>query len=421
MPAAAGTAGGCARIVPREWHAFQPRCPTLSMKMPGKLCAAEAYSARPDTEGAAQEAVSKLSFELGGSPDLVLAFYTEHHLEQAHRIARQVRGLLAPDAFAGACTPGVIGGGHEHPHGPGLSLWGARLPGARVQAFDLQVSKQGNRGYVRGWPDVGADASVLMFVDQAGFPLDPFLHSLRKGGRYPAILGGMVPTGEEGEARLLVDGVAHDEGAVGIVMDGAARLEPVVAQGCWPVGPAFHITRAERNIIFELDGAPAYDRLTDLLDALPDEESERFRTAPQVGLKQDDVQEESGAGSYLVRDIVTLLTNERALAVGEPVEEGMQLRFHAKDALAAHRELESMLRLTSAFHPKPAGALLFTCAGRGRPLFGHPDHDVSLLETYWPDMPTSGFFAAGEIGPLGGQPQIHTFTASLGLLVPSKG
>ena len=48
------------------------------MKMPGKLCAAEAYSARPDTEGAAQEAVSKISFELGGSPDLVLGVPDTH-------------------------------------------------------------------------------------------------------------------------------------------------------------------------------------------------------------------------------------------------------------------------------------------------------------------------------------------------------
>ena len=289
-----------------------------------------------------------------------------------------------------------------------------------MQAFDLQVSKQGSRGYVRGWPDVGPEASVLMFADQGGFPLDPFLHSLRGGGRYPTILGGLVPHGSEGEARLLVDGVAHDEGAVGIVMDGAARFEPVVAQGCWPVGPAFQITRAERNIVFELDGAPAYDTLTALLDTLPDEESERFRTAPQVGLKQDDVQEASGAGSYLVRDIVTLLEHERALAVSEPVEEGMRLRFHAKNALAAHRELESMLQLTSAFHPKPAGVLLFTCAGRGRPMFGHPDPDISLLQSSWPDAPISGFFAAGEVGPLGGQPQIHAFTASVGLLVPVK-
>ncbi len=390
------------------------------MKMSGKLCAAEAYSAQPHTHWAAQEAVSKLSLSLGGSPDMVLAFYTEHHLEHAHQIADEVRRSLAPDAFVGACTSGVIGDGHEHPFGPGLTLWGARVPGARVQAFDLQVSKKGSRGYVRGWPDVGPEASVLLFVDEAGFPLDPFLHSLRGGSRFPTILGGMVPHGEEGEARLLVDGVAHDSGAVGIVMDGAARFEPVVAQGCWPVGPSFHITRCERNIVFELDGAPAYDTLTELLDTLPDDESERFRTAPQVGLKQDDRQEDSGAGSYLVRDIVTLLTHERALAVSEPVENGMQLRFHAKDALAAHRELESMLRLTSAFHPKPAGALLFTCAGRGRPLFGRPDHDIDLVQTYWPEAPVGGFFAAGEIGPLGGKPHIHAFTASLGLLVPAR-
>lgn len=391
------------------------------MKIPGRLCAAEAFSSRPDAIGAAQEVVSKLSLQLGGSPDLVLAFYSEHHLEDAHLIASEVRRSLAPDAFAGACTRGVIGGGHEHLHGPSVALWGARLPGTRVQAFDLQVSRQGRRGFVRGWPDVGPEASVLLFVDQGGFPLDPFLHSLRQGGKFPTILGGMVPHGDEDEARLLVDGVVHDSGAVGIVMDGAARFEPVVAQGCWPVGPSFHITRCEENVIFELDGAPAYDTLTDLLDLLSEDESQRFRTAPQVGLKHEDRQEESGAGSYLVRDLVTVRANERALEVGEPVEEGMQLRFHARDALSANRELKEILRLHAAFHAKPAGALLFSCAGRGRPLFGRPDHDIEEVHNHWPDLPTSGFFALGELGPLGGQPHIHAFTASLALLVPAKG
>lgn len=390
------------------------------MKIPGKLCAAEAHSARPDTAGAAREAVSQLSLQLGGSPDLVLAFYSSHHLEDAHLLASEVRRTLAPDAFAGACTPGVIGGGHEHARGPGLVLWGARVPGARVQAFDLQVSLQGNRGFVQGWPDVGEDASVLLFTDDGDFPLDAFLHSLRGGGRYPTILGGRVPKGEDGEARLLVDGVAHDSGAVGIVMAGGARFEPVVAQGSWPVGPSFHITKCERNIVFELDGAPAYDTLNELLEQLPDEDTERFRVAPQVGVKPEDVQEESGAGSYLVRDLLTLLEHERALALGEPVEVGMQLRFHAKNALEAHRELENLLHLTSAFYPKPAGVLIFSCAGRGRPLFGHPDHDIDLVRHSWPEAPVAGCFAAGEVGPLGGQPQIHAFTASLGLLVPVK-
>lgn len=391
------------------------------MKMSGKLCAAEAFSARPDTDGAADEAVSRLSAQLGGSPDLVVAFFTGHHAPGSHLLYKAVQRNLAPDAFVGASVSGVIAAGHEHPAGPGLVLWGARLPGARVQAFDLQVTRQGRRGYVRGWPDVGDEASAVLLVQPDEFPIDPFLHSLREGKRFPSLIGGMVGPASADANRLLVDGVAHDSGAVGIVMDGAARLEPLVAQGCWPVGPPFHITRCDRNIVFELDGAPAYATLTEMLDALPEDESQRFRTAPQVGIKQEDRQEESGAGSYLVRDIVNLMSTEGALAVSEPVEEGMQLRFHARDALSAHRELESMLRLASAFHAKPAGGLLFSCSGRGVPLFGRPDHDSELIQTYWPEAAISGAFVAGEIGPLGGFPHIHGFTASLGLLVPARG
>jgi len=387
------------------------------MKMSGKLEAAVAVSLNASTAGASEEVVGRMTEQLGGAPDLVVASYTGDHNPEIHELTSAVQRSLAPDAFIGAAMAGVIGGAHEYPEASSMCLWGARLPGARVQAFELSVSRKGTQGFVRGWPDVGSDASCLLFAEPSTFPIDPFLHSLREGGRYPNILGGLAPETTVGPQRFMVDGVVTESGAIGIVMDGAARFEPVVAQGCWPVGPSFHITRCDRNVVFELDGSPAYEILSDLLRTLPEEESTRFRNSPHVGLKSEDRQEESGAGSYLVRNIVNLMSNESALAVAEPVEEGMQLRFHTRDALAAHRELENILSLASGFFPNVAGGLLFACAGRGIPLFGRPHHDSEMIQKFWPKLAVGGGFAAGEIGPLGGKPHIHAYTASLGLLV----
>ena len=62
-----------------------------------------------------------------------------------------------------------------------------------------------------------------------------------------------------------------------------------------------------------------------------------------------------------------------------------------------------------------SAALLFTCNGRGRRMFGTPDHDAGVVAELLGPVPTAGGFCAGEIGPVGGQSHLHGFTASLAL------
>jgi small ligand-binding sensory domain FIST len=62
---------------------------------------------------------------------------------------------------------------------------------------------------------------------------------------------------------------------------------------------------------------------------------------------------------------------------------------------------------------KAAGALVFTCNGRGQRLFDAPHHDAAALQELAGPVPAAGFFAMGEIGPIGGQNFVHGFTASI--------
>lgn len=392
------------------------------MTTPGPLRVAEALSTQPLLGEALAEVIDQVKGQAGGHLDIAVLHYSPHFCEQAQQAAEAVQSALSPDALVGCAGLGVIGGGREVQDGPALSLWAARLPGARVQAYSLSVSQADDHGYVHGWPDVDADASGVLLADPRGFPLRPFLDSLRRGGRYPQVIGGIASGGEARDGGLLI---SNDQvlasGAVGFVMDGSMRLTPLVSQGCRPVGPAFRITGCKGNVVQQLDGLPALETLRSVLDELSNEESSRFRNAPHVGIKESDHGEEGGAGSYLVRGIVGLKQTEGALAIAENVHQGMQLRFHTRDTTAAHDDLEERLSLQSGFFEPPIGALLYTCTGRGTPMFGQSGHDIDLIRHHWPDIPVSGFFAAGEIGPLAGRPYLHGFSACLGLLMPYDG
>jgi small ligand-binding sensory domain FIST len=61
------------------------------------------------------------------------------------------------------------------------------------------------------------------------------------------------------------------------------------------------------------------------------------------------------------------------------------------------------------------GALVFDCNGRGKSLFGVPNHDATLIAEDLDYPATAGAFCAGEIGPIGSKNFLHGFTASIAL------
>ena len=88
-----------------------------------------------------------------------------------------------------------------------------------------------------------------------------------------------------------------------------------------------------------------------------------------------------------------------------------------RDAQSADEDLRRTLEHEAAVlggHP-PAGALLFTCNGRGSRLFSAPDHDAALLAKILGDIPVAGMSCAGELGPVAGRNYLHGFTASIAL------
>src|SRR6185437_6759668 len=120
----------------------------------------------------------------------------------------------------------------------------------------------------------------------------------------------------------------------------------------------------------------------------------------------------------LVRNCIGADRNTGALAIGDYVRPGQTVQFHVRDAQTADEDLRELLR--EARQPSAAeGALLFTCNGRGTRMFDQADHDAGMLAELLGGIPTAGFFAQGELGPIGGKNFVHGFTASMALFSAS--
>ncbi|MFM7251404.1 MAG: FIST C-terminal domain-containing protein, partial [Planctomycetaceae bacterium] len=138
------------------------------------------------------------------------------------------------------------------------------------------------------------------------------------------------------------------------------------------------------------------------------------RSSLHIGRVASEYQERFRRGDFLVRNVVGADPDTGVIAVGDLVRTGQTVQFHVRDAGTAHEDLLHLL--AAAASPAPAGALAFTCNGRGTRLFPEPHHDARAIQDCLGALPVTGFFAQGEIGPIGKRNFLHGFTASIALV-----
>jgi small ligand-binding sensory domain FIST len=375
-----------------------------------------------DAGAAARRAVAQARASLGDRPpSLAVLFASAHFFDSAQVLVAAVAEEAGGVPLIGCVAEAVAGGAREVESEPAVSLWLAADLGP-VETFAMEFVRTASGGAFGGYRFGPGPAGVhLMICDPFTFPAGHLLAHLNEHVSESVVMGGMASGGPRRQSRLFLDGRVLSRGAVGAHLPGA-EVHPLVAQGCRPVGDPYTVTRADGNLIFELGGRPPLTRLQELAAALPDRERELLASGAHVGMVIDEYQAEPRQGDFLVRGIVGADPGSGAIAVGEEVEVGQTVQFHVRDARSADEDLRHTLEREAAAlgGRRAAGALLFTCTGRGSRLFTEPDHDAGLLAAMLGEIPVAGFFCDGELGPVGGQNFLHTFTASIALF-PATG
>jgi small ligand-binding sensory domain FIST len=369
------------------------------------------------------EAAGRAALALGARPDLVCSFAAPANLERAAEGMAAIHERLRPKALVGCGAQGVVGERREVETG-GVTVWAASFPGAEVVPFRLAARRQelgaGEEGGPRdglvvvGMPDLeGADA-VIMLADPYSFPVEPLLTELSERSPGVPVIGG-IASGGPGPAALLEGQEPVGGGAVGAVLRGV-EVRPCVSQGARPIGPEMVITGADGNVIHELASRPALARLRQAIAELEPAEQALAAGGLLVGIVVDPNKPDYERGDFLIRGLFGVDADTGAVSVGAGVRLGQTVRMQVRDAKSAHDDLIHALgREVAALRGPPAGALLFTCNGRGSQMFGTPGHDAQAVADAFAGAPTAGFFCAGEIGPVGDRNYVHGFTATLAL------
>ena len=406
---------------------------------------AQALSAYEHPGFAAEQVVGQIIDQIGPAPDLVTLFISGPLTDTAAKIAATVRQQTEAKHLIAATATGVLGGVLEFERRAGLAALAASLPGVTVTPLSnqdfvniLDAKHDAPHALAQKTKD---PAAIFVLADPFSVPLNGAVPALgralaanTKNDTKPVLFGGVASAADKaGGNTIVLDDHADNKGMVGVALSGPIRCDMTVSQGCRPIGQNLVVTRARGNLIFELAGRPALHVIRQQIGALANDDRKLLPGGLFIGRVIDEYKQHLGRGDYLIRNVLGADESSGGVAVADIIPPGRTVRLHLRDAHTAVEDLALLLD-AQALHGPPRGAILVTCAARGERFFGKQNLDtVAIQRAFLPNeagpeaaksgkaidpermgIPLAGFFASGEIGPIGNQSFVHGYTACLG-------
>ncbi|RKZ14030.1 hypothetical protein DRQ53_01590 [bacterium] len=366
----------------------------------------------------------------GDSVDLLLAFPSQHYLFDYGRILPRLAENLPAGKVLGCSAHSAIGSHLEMEKGPGLSVIAAHLPA--VELVTRHIERSGLPaldGSPQPWRDlIGVDPGLrpdfIVLADPYSLDSQRLLTGIDYAYPDSTVVGGLASgaTGARGNA-LFDTNTIHRSGALVIALWGNIKLDALVARGCRPIGQPARVTECDGHLLTGIDEQSPTKYLSSLYESLDEATQDLVRTSLHVGVVVDELRDEIGPGDFLVRNILGMHQESGVVAVGSDLRRGQTVQFHVRDRETAARDLTQQLAFYRERHTPDAiaGALQFSCLGRGQALTGTENHDISLVQEALGPLPVAGFFGNGEIGPVGSTTHLHGYTTVLGLARPRSG
>ncbi|MCK4303061.1 MAG: FIST C-terminal domain-containing protein [Candidatus Eisenbacteria sp.] len=359
------------------------------------------------------------------SPDLVFFFATPSHARAAERVAEVFMEAWPEALILGTTAAGVFHPALRSIERPAMVVQAAFLPNVvlapiRMDLEDFEdspVCLENWQVLLDGMPD---PKLMVLLADPFTTPIAEILESLNTLAPHLPVLGGLSSGARRPGANVLVlDGKRYRSGLIGVALAGNVRADILVSQGCRPVGQLFKVTKANGNVVLELNGVPAMDALQDMVSTLPSDDQHLLQEGLMFGQAVQNPSDGFGRGDFLIRPVVAVDQQEGTISLAGEVSEGNTIRFHVWDDTLI--EDLQMLLLPQAVDKPASGGFLFGSwprMGGDRGRLSVPLRQIQQALGY--RVPIAGFFTAGEIAPIRGANYLHMQTASLALLRPAE-
>lgn len=388
-----------------------PRCsPTNKMEFHSSL----AESA--DLEEACDAVASDVQRTLGKGPvDLLVVFASANYGAELDRLPVLLQERIGAKTLIGCTGAGLLHESSMSENEPALSVLAGRMPNVDAAATiisnaDLPHPDAAPSAWRQLLPKTDREPRALIVI---GEPFHCDTRALLSGLDFvlPSVpkVGGLASGSHHPDGNALFCGRQRiSQGAVVLTIAGDITAEPVVAQGCRPIGKPGKITKADRNRLAMVDNQPAKSFVTEQLGTLPDADMELANGSPLfLGIASDPFSiSEPTAGDFLVRNVLGIDPSGH-LVVGEHLAVGRSVQLHLRDGSSGLDDLEQQLRRANIKQAR--AALMFRCIGRD-------SQDHQRFAELANHVQLTGCTCNGEIGPVHETTHMHGYTASCLLL-----
>ncbi|MGH7318529.1 MAG: FIST signal transduction protein [Candidatus Rokuibacteriota bacterium] len=368
-------------------------------------------------EAALDAALQAMAASGADHADVAVVFTTGDAYPQGHALLHAVRRVTGARTVLGCSGAGVLTERGEVEGVPAVAVLVVRVDGplllrpVMVAGRERLGDEAGADLAAQAGSAVAEGAALMILPDARNLDPRALLRGLHEGLGPMPVLGGVAA----GDPLFELYNTDVTDGALpGLVLAGT-RPAIGVGQGCEPIGEAYVVTQGEGNVVRAIAGRSPLRVLQEAIEAVPDYERRIPHAGVFAGLAMNPAKSPLTRGDFLVRNLAGLDRDTGAVAVAEEVRVGQTLQFQIRDAQASREDLDAMLtRVHTALAGRPpAFGVYFNCAGRGRHLYGVPDHDVTLIRARLGTWPLVGFFGNGEFAPVGPTSFFHNYTGVL--------
>ena len=296
--------------------------------------------------------------------------------------------------WVGTVGAGICCSGREIYDEPAAAIMLATLPENSYRLFPSGINNLSDMLMEnRAWINEHAVHFGVVHGDPRNSHIGQIIDSLSTELDPGFLVGGLTSASDDSYMQQIAGDIC-EHGLSGVLLSAEIPVISGLTQGCTPLANKHTITRAEGNILAELDGRPALDVFREdigevLAKDLSGVAGYIFAGLPVAG---------SDTGDYLVRNLMGIDPDEKLLAIGDNLENDAPIIFCRRDRVTAREDMLRMLGdLGKRSKGQIKGGLYYTCMGRGRHQFGKDSEELKMIRDQLGDFPLVGFFANGEI------------------------
>jgi small ligand-binding sensory domain FIST len=361
--------------------------------------------------------------------DAALVFFSAEHGAPASELPETIRRLAGTDQIAGCSAAGVLTANGEVEGERGLAVM--VLSSDQLECRPLMFKPLREHDGIIGAelaaiaaPTEASGSLLALFPDTYNGQPQRLLESLHDERGFSPVVGAGASENGTAQATYQLSSTGVTSNAVaGMYFNGSFQTHIEITQGCQPITDSMVITKAERNLIYEINERPALEVFAGLLKGPLADDLRRALMVLFVGLPADRLINSVAPGKYLIRNIIGIDPDKGILGVAEAVTEGESIIFAMRDGQRARDDLNQMLQrqVNNLGGRKPAFGFYFNCCARGSSLYGIPGIDSAYIKQALGDFPLIGMFGGYELAPLGRANHLFAYTGVLALITGEDG